>query len=82
MLLAGQKRPVDDVVAKRTLGSALHLGETLNPFNLNSEVLYFNETVIFPSQSWWSTMNPTDPIALFRLSVLGPLVSREKLARG
>jgi hypothetical protein len=54
----------------------------LNPFNLNSEVLYFNETVIFPSQSWWSTMNPTDPIALFRLSVLGPLVSREKLARG
>jgi len=27
-------------------------------------------------------MNPVDPQALFRLSVLGPLVSRERLARG
>lgn len=27
-------------------------------------------------------MNPIDPKALFRLSVLGPLVSRERLARG
>jgi hypothetical protein len=27
-------------------------------------------------------MNPIDPVALFRLSVLGPLVSREKLVRG
>jgi len=27
-------------------------------------------------------MNPIDPVALFRLSVLGPLVSREKLERG
>jgi hypothetical protein len=28
------------------------------------------------------TMNAVDPQALFRLSVLGPLVSRERLERG